>query len=114
MFIFCRSDSDIYMPYGKISLKTEEVDEREKKEDVEEEEDEKKRTLLKSGNFGRQSHFGADKTGFGADKTGFGANKTGFAAWFVSNCQTVSHRERLVEELQSYLPPDSIHVGYRA
>jgi hypothetical protein len=36
--------------------------------------------------------------------------KTGFAAWFVSNCQTVSRRERLVEELQSYLPPDSIQV----
>jgi hypothetical protein len=39
------------------------------------------------------------------------AEKTGFAAWFVSNCRTVSRREDLVAELQSYLPPDSIHVG---
>ena len=93
MFIFCRSDSDIYMPYGKISLKTEEVDEREKKEDVEEEEDEKKRTLLKSGNFGRQSHFGADKTDFGADKTGFGANKTGFAALHKTCCLCLKVRQ---------------------
>jgi hypothetical protein len=108
-----RSDSDICMPYGHISPKqTEEkifknedeqeggeLDEDETVKDEEEDEnvmdnDEERNSLNKSDSSS-QLDFGG---------------KTGFAAWFVSNCQTLSHRERLVEELQSYLPPDSIQV----
>jgi hypothetical protein len=99
------------MPYGHISPKqAEEVivtnedveeggDEEEREKDDEEDEngienEEERDSLIKS-NSGSQLDFGG---------------KTGFAAWFVSNCQTVSRRERLAEELQSYLPPDSIQV----
>jgi hypothetical protein len=108
------------MPYGHISPKqTEEIifnneDEEEGEARGEEEEDkheggekddeedengmenEEERNSLNKSNSSSQLNFGG---------------KTGFAAWFVSNCQTVSRRERLVEELQSYLPPDSIQVG---
>jgi hypothetical protein len=79
-----RSDSDIVMPYGYIRPKT----------PADAEDDEKKMDTAARGNSSWQY-----------------AKKTGFAAWFVSNCQTVSRRENLVAELKSYLPPDSIHVG---
>jgi hypothetical protein len=100
------------MPYGHISPKQqteakifnnedeeerEDEDEREK-DDEEDENDmdiEEERNSLNKSDSSSQLDFGG---------------KTGFAAWFVSNCQTVSRRERLVEELQSYLPPDSIQV----
>ena len=86
------------MPYGHISPISEE-EEEEETEDEEEREVELKtedEDMLIRANSSSLPDFPA---------------KTGFAAWFVSNCRTVSRRENLVEELQSYLPPDSIHVG---
>jgi hypothetical protein len=99
------------MPYGHIIPKQTEVmifnnedeeegedkDESEKDDDEDENgiENEEERNSLNQSDSSSQLDFGG---------------KTGFAAWFVSNCQTVSRRERLVEELQSYLPPDSIQV----
>jgi hypothetical protein len=107
------------MPYGHISPKqTEEMifnnedeeegeargEEEEEKHENGEQDDEKdengmdieeERDSLNKSDSSSQLDFGG---------------KTGFAAWFVSNCQTMSRRERLVEELQSYLPPDSIQV----
>ena len=37
-------------------------------------------------------------------------NKTELISWLVSNCNTRSKREVLVEELRKYLPADKIHV----
>ena len=37
-------------------------------------------------------------------------NKTELISWLVSNCNTRSKREVLVEELRKYLPGDKIHV----
>ena len=37
-------------------------------------------------------------------------NKTEFASWLVSNCNTKSKRETLVEELRKHLPANKIHV----
>ena len=65
-----RTDSDVFMPYGRI---------------VEQHQPDMKR------------HPGMN-------------NKTEFASWLVSNCNTKSKRETLVEELRKHLPANKIHV----
>lgn len=95
-----RSDSDIFMPYGRISDKTNREEEEGEMEEEKEVVEKKDMEAVGEGNLLLGNRSGLPD---------FSA-KTGFAAWFVSNCRTVSRRENLVEELQSYLPPDSIQV----
>ncbi len=107
----CRSDSDICMPYGHISPKqTEEKIFNNEDEEEGEDEDEREKDDEKdeNGMENEEERDSLNKSGSSSQLEFEG--KTGFAAWFVSNCHTVSRRERLVEELQSYLPPDSIQV----
>ena len=102
------------MPYGHISPKkhTEEKifnnEDEEEGGDLDEHESEKDDEEDENGMENEEEIYSLNKSD-SSSQLDFGG-KTGFAAWFVSNCQTVSRRERLVEELQSYLPPDSIQV----
>jgi hypothetical protein len=98
------------MPYGHISPKQQTEEVIFNKEDEEEggENDEDEREKDENGMDIEEERKSLNKSD-SSSQLDFGG-KTGFAAWFVSNCQTVSRRERLVEELQSYLPPGSIQV----
>jgi hypothetical protein len=101
------------MPYGHISPKQQTEEKIFNKEDEEEGEDKdesEKDDEEDENGMDIEEEINSLNKSDSSSQLDFGG-KTGFAAWFVSNCQTVSRRERLVEELQSYLPPDSIQVG---
>jgi predicted acyl esterase len=106
------------MPYGHISPKSEsdgqEDEDEDEKEGEDTENDEQETDKEEEQELKVEEEKGVEETALSTGATSHWPDfpsKTGFVAWFVSNCRTVSHREERVEELRSYLPPDSIHVG---